>query len=128
MPLIGEKRPLTLSNAAQAPDAPGVYALFGDGEVTYYGSACNGQTLRSRLIAHLEGGAAPSVDPGVLFSVEVTRFALSRERALLEEHRRVSRNLPKHNRVAGPRLTRLRAAALQSADRAQVGRAGGGAR
>jgi hypothetical protein len=75
-----------------------VYALFDEAEVAYYGSAQGGSdTIRARLGDHLAGRQAPGRIKAKLFSFEVTRYPLSRERALLEEHRRATWRLPEFN-------------------------------
>ena len=111
MPIIGDKHPFTLQNVELAPDAPGVYALFDEAEVAYYGSAQGGSdTIRARLGDHLAGRQEPGRIRAKLFSFEVTRYPLSRARALLEEHQRATWRLPEFNasrpeRPAKPALT-----------------------
>jgi len=69
MPIHGDKHRFTRKNVELAPDAPGVYALYADGEVAFYGAADGGETIRSRLSDHLWGrdmrgrGARPATDP-----------------------------------------------------------------
>jgi excinuclease UvrABC nuclease subunit len=101
MPINGDKHRFTRKNVELAPDAPGVYALFDNREVTYYGWARGGSdTIRARLCEHLTGRQAPGRAAAKLFSYEVTRYPRSRERALLEEHRRKNWRLPEYNVVA----------------------------
>jgi hypothetical protein len=98
MPIIGDKHRLTRKNVELAPDAPGVYALFESGEVAYYGRAQGGSdTIRFRLLEHLAGRQSPGRVKAKLFSYEVTRYSASRERALLEEHRRRTWSWPEYN-------------------------------
>jgi hypothetical protein len=97
MPILGEKHRFTRSNVELAPNAPGVYALYVGDEVAFYGAAGAGETIRSRLSEHLGGRQAPGRDAARAFSYEVTRFPMSRERALLEEHRRRTWRLPDYN-------------------------------
>lgn len=98
MPIIGDKHRFTRENVELAPEAPGVYALFENGQVAFYGRAQGGaDTIRLRLSEHLEGRQAPGGVDAKLFSYEVTRFAASRERALLEEHHRRTRLWPTYN-------------------------------
>jgi hypothetical protein len=98
MPIIGDKHRFTRKNVEQAPDAPGVYALFEDGAVAFYGRAQGGgDTIRVRLGEHLAGRQAPGRVKAKLFSYEVTRYPASRECALLEEHRRLTRVWPAYN-------------------------------
>lgn len=97
MPIRAERRPFTRQNVDLTPEQPGVYALYTDEGVAYYGAARPGETLRSRLAAHLQGQHAPSHGAAKLFNFEVTRFPMSRESALLEEHRRSKSRLPPYN-------------------------------
>ena len=55
---------LTKPNVDRAPAAAGVYALFADDELIFYGRALGGaETIRSCLQAH-QGGTAPAATPG----------------------------------------------------------------
>ena len=49
---------------------------------------------------HLAGRQAPGRVKAKLFSYEVTRYPMSRERALLEEHKRNTWRLPEYNVAA----------------------------
>jgi len=98
MPINGDKHRFTRRNVELVPDAPGVYALFDEAEVAFYGSARGGgDTIRARLGDHLAGRQAPGRVRAKLFSFEVTQYPRSRERALLEEHRRATWRLPEFN-------------------------------
>lgn len=98
MPINGDKHPFTRRNVELVPDAPGVYALFDEAEVAYYGSAQGGSdTIRARLGDHLAGRQEPGRNHAKLFSYEVTHYPLSRERALLEEYKRDTWRLPEFN-------------------------------
>jgi hypothetical protein len=101
MPIFGEKHRFTRKNVELAPDAPGVYALFDDGKVAYYGRAQGGSdTIRRRLNGHLAGRQPPGRVKAKLFCFEVTHYPLSREQALLEEYRRGNWHLPEYNMLA----------------------------
>lgn len=100
MPILTEKHRFTTENVDLAPDLAGVYALYVDGEVSFYGAARGGETLRWRLSQHLQGHHPPGREGAKLFNFEVTRFPLSRERALLEEFRRIACRMPRFNEVA----------------------------
>jgi hypothetical protein len=100
MPIIGERQRLTRKNVQSAPAAAGVYALYVEGELAFYGAARGGEhTIRSRLSEHLAGRGSPSGLKAAMFSYEVTRFPMSRECALLEEHRRTNHTLPPFNQA-----------------------------
>ena len=50
MPIIGDKHRFTRKNVELVPEAPGVYALFAEAEVAYFGRAQGGaDTIRARL-------------------------------------------------------------------------------
>lgn len=97
MPIAAQKRLFTRKNVELAPDQPGVYALYTDDGVAYYGVTGPGETLRSRLAAHLQGQRTPGRGTATLFNFEVTHFPMSRERALLEEYKRTRWRLPPYN-------------------------------
>jgi len=97
MPIRAERQRFTRKNVELAPEQPGVYALYTDEGVAYYGAARTGETLRSRLVAHLQGQQAPGRGAAKSFNFEVTQFPMSRESALLEEHKRSQWRLPPYN-------------------------------
>jgi excinuclease UvrABC nuclease subunit len=106
MPINGDKHRFTRKNVDLVPEAPGVYALFDESEVAFYGRAHGGSdTIRARLGEHLAGRQAPGRVRAKLFSFEVTQYPLSRERALLEEHKRNTWRLPEFNAPAQRALT-----------------------
>jgi hypothetical protein len=98
MPMTGEKHRFSRKNVELlAPEVPGVYALYADDGVAFYGAARGDETIRSCLVEHLWGRQLPGRDEAEAFSFETTRFAMARATALLDEHRRVSRRLPRYN-------------------------------
>lgn len=98
MPINGDKHRFTARNVELAPEEPGVYALFDERDVAYYGRAEGGRdTIRARLGDHFAGRQPPGRVKTKLFSFEVTRYPMSRERALLEEYRRHTWRLPEFN-------------------------------
>lgn len=97
MPIQGEKHRLNRKNVDMAPAAEGVYALFADEELTYYGAAGRGETIRDRLVGHLAGGREQGRPSITTFSYEITSYPMSREAALLEEYRRKNRSMPRFN-------------------------------
>jgi hypothetical protein len=100
MPIKGEKHPLNRKNVDLAPASSGVYALFTEHEVTYYGAARQGETIRDRLGRHLSGQHPPGRAGATAFSYEITGYPKSRESALLEEHRRSNQRLPRFNGIS----------------------------
>lgn len=98
MPLIGYKAPFTDAFIRNAPESAGVYALYKNGQVTYYGRAQGGSvTIRSRLASHKAGYEGPCTQSSVEFNYEVTSYPVTRERELLEEHQRIYGRLPACN-------------------------------
>jgi hypothetical protein len=98
MPMTGEKHRFSRKNVElMAPELPGVYALYAEDGVAFYGAARGEETIRSCLVEHLWGRQRPGRDEARAFSFEITRFAMARATALLDEHRRASRRLPRYN-------------------------------
>lgn len=97
MPILGERQRLNRENVDRVPETTGVYALYIDGEIAYYGAAGGRETIRSRLAEHLFGYTQPGRASARHFSFESTRYPLSRECALLEEHKRQKWCLPTYN-------------------------------
>lgn len=97
MPIFGQAKRFTRKNVDLAPDEAGVYALVVEGDVAFYGCSRGDETIRSRLRDHLSGRQAPGREVVKSFSYEVTRFPMSRECALLEEHMRRTWRLPTYN-------------------------------
>lgn len=102
MPIFGDKHRFTRNNVDLAPNQPGVYALYVDSEVAYYGCTRDRETIRGRLHDHLLSRQEPGRSTIKLFAYEITRFPLARECALLEEHRRMTWRLPRFNQPPRP--------------------------
>jgi hypothetical protein len=114
MPILGERHRLNRENVSRAPNTSGVYALYVDGEIAYYGAAGGRDTIRSRLAEHLIGWTQPGRAAARQFSFEVTRFPLSRECALLEEHKRQRWRLPTYNVRPRPTATSRPPSAIEA--------------
>lgn len=84
---------------AGAPDEPGVYVLWQQDEVIYYGRAeGRGEgyaTIRSRLIGHYAAGS-----PASHYSWEISREPAARESELLREFKETFGRLPRLNEAA----------------------------
>lgn len=80
---------------AGAPVEPGVYTLWQNGEVIYYGRAQAGATIRSRLQEHLAAGAEATH-----YGWEISREPAARERELLAQFREAFGRLPRLNQAA----------------------------
>jgi hypothetical protein len=89
--------PFTPSLVGQAPEAPGVFALWQSGGIVYYGHASGGSaTIRKALGEHLEGRAFG--DRRVTgCSWEVAADPGERLRALLKEYELAHRCTPLWN-------------------------------
>jgi hypothetical protein len=76
-----------------APAQPGVYALWQDDELVYYGRAVGSATIRSRLLEHFAGQNVPATH----YSWEICDDPAAREAELLEEYRRRFQRVPRDN-------------------------------
>jgi hypothetical protein len=79
-----------------APDNPGVYALWQDGEMIYLGRAAS---IRQSLTAHLER-PDPCVRPSTHYSWELALSPEAREAEILAHFRQRHGRLPRCNRQA----------------------------
>lgn len=77
---------------AGAPDDAGVYALWDDEEVIYYGRAEGASTIRLRLLEHYHAGLRATH-----YSWEICANPASRDAELLQEHQRAFGRLPRYN-------------------------------
>jgi hypothetical protein len=83
---------------AGAPAEGGIYALWEDDELVYYGRAMGGDaTIRSRLLEHLAGPQGQSVTH---YSWEICRDPVGREAELLREYRGIFGRPPRYNAQA----------------------------
>jgi hypothetical protein len=83
-----------------APDSPGVYALWRDGQVIYYGRAAGeGATIKACLIEHIAGHRGPTTRGATHYSWEITRTSAAREVELLSEFWTSFRRFPIGNQV-----------------------------
>jgi len=83
-----------------APKDPGVYALWREGELIYYGIAHgDGATIQSRLLDHLAGRANLCTADATHYSWELSRDPVRRERELLLEHEAQASCLPRCNEL-----------------------------
>ncbi len=98
MPLPSELFPITARLIAAAQEAPGVYALWEEGDVIYLGHAQGrGITIRSRLVDHFAGTLSPCTRRASHYSWEISLQPGPREAELLEEYRRAHARLPRCN-------------------------------
>jgi excinuclease UvrABC nuclease subunit len=98
MPIPRELFPFTARLIAGAPEEPGVYVLWEDGEITYIGHAQGrGATIRSRLVDHFSGTHSPCTRRATHYSWEISLKPAAREAALLEEYQQANARLPRCN-------------------------------
>ena len=95
MPVNGNKLALTRKNIENAPDEPGVYALYVGGHMIYYGSAEN--SIQSSLLAHMSGGEGDCTAVANVYSCELALNPVSRQKELLKEYKRAYGVLPHCN-------------------------------
>lgn len=98
MPISSELFPFTARLLAGAPEEPGVYALWEDGEITYIGHAGGrGATIRSHLVDHFAGTLSPCTRRATHYSWEISLKPAAREAELLEDYRKANARLPRCN-------------------------------
>jgi hypothetical protein len=82
---------------AVAPELHGVYVIYNGNEIIYIGRAIGiGVTIRSRLQDHLR---EVGIGSGTGYAYEITEYAATRERELLQEYQRLYGRLPRYNFV-----------------------------
>jgi hypothetical protein len=88
----------TEMNIKRAPARAGIYALYGDGEVIYYGHALGGHaTIQSRLKGHIAGCDSPCTRGARTFSWETCPDPAARDAALLTAFEQLHKSLPRCN-------------------------------
>ena len=79
--------PFSAALIAAAPEEPGVYLLWQEGEVIYIGRAAGRDTtIRSRLVDHFSGREGVCTRSTTHYSWELSRDPAEREAQLLQEH------------------------------------------
>jgi hypothetical protein len=98
MPIVGNRYPFTEDYVAIAPAQAGVYAIYNQGGVIYYGHALGGLvTIRSRLEDHISGREGVCTRWAYEFRYEECADPPAREQELLEEYRREHGTVPRCN-------------------------------
>jgi hypothetical protein len=103
MPLANRPWSFNALVISGAPAEPGVYALFEDDEIVYYGCAFQGATIQSALYEHLvraragEGGCLQRV---TRYSWEISYRPRLREAELLREFEAANQRAPRGNQPA----------------------------
>jgi excinuclease UvrABC nuclease subunit len=77
--------PFNADTLAHAPELPGVYTLFRDGEIIYFGRA--DRNLRARLESHLRGDEGPCTQQATHYETETTFSYILREEQLIAAYR-----------------------------------------
>jgi hypothetical protein len=100
MPIISRHwsfNPLVISGA---PEEPGVYALFEDDEIVYYGCAMHGSTIQSALsevLARVRAGRGGCLQRVNRYTWEITYRPRLREAELLREFEAANQHPPRGN-------------------------------
>jgi len=92
MPIDGNKLQFTETNVNLSPDKPGVYVLYVQGHLIYYGSS--EKSIRSRLQDHFSGREGDCTRATNVFGFEVSSTPLKREQALILEYKTAFGVLP----------------------------------
>ena len=98
MPIASPRYAFTQTMVAGAPADPGVYALWENDELIYYGHARGpGATIQSCLKSHLERAHACTTR-ATHYGWEISANPAVREAELLREFERTHKKLPRCNR------------------------------
>jgi hypothetical protein len=100
MPITNRHWTFSATVISGAPTEPGVYALYEDDEVVYYGCALHGTTIQSALYEHLariRSGEAGCLERVNRYSWEITYRARLREVELLREFEAANQRAPRCN-------------------------------
>jgi len=91
--------PFTLLDVRRAPAERGIYALWENDELVYYGFALGGDvTIRSSLKDHRMGLSGSCTARATHFSWEICRAPVRREAELLKEYRASHKTPPRCNK------------------------------
>ena len=101
MPVHGDYFKFAFENLAFCPTYKGVFSLHDGDETIYIGKADEADGLRGRLQAHRRGDLGPCTQQATAYRRELHTDPSARQRALLEEHRRIYGRLPRCNELNG---------------------------
>jgi hypothetical protein len=97
MPIASPRYAFNAIMVAGAPPDPGVFALWENEELIYYGRALgNGATIQSRLREHLETGVH-GTGCATHYGWEIAANPRAREAELLREFEKMQGRLPRCN-------------------------------
>jgi hypothetical protein len=103
MTFAGGRYRFTSTMIDGAPDDPGVYALWQNEELIYYGRASGaGLSIQRALLEHLAGRAGPCTEGATHYGWEISLDPAAREAELLAEHEALFKRLPRCNEGSGP--------------------------
>ena len=101
MPIASPRYALTQTMVGGAPADPGVYALWENDELIYYGHVRGGRaTIQSCLRQHLDGGNG-CTSRATHYGWEISANPPVREAELLREFERAHKRLPRCNSRRG---------------------------
>ena len=101
MPVASPRYEFNATMVSGAPPDPGVFALWENDELIYYGRALGeGATIQSRLREHLENRSAYCTGRATHYGWEITSNPRLREAELLREYERAHGRLPRCNAKA----------------------------
>lgn len=98
----GGRYRFTRSMVEGAPADPGVYALWENDELIYYGRATGGDLhIQSALFEHLDGRAGRCTERATHYGWEISLDPAEREAELLAEYQNTFKRLPRCNQSGG---------------------------
>ena len=105
MPIADQTfRVFSAENVNNAPDVPGVYALFVPNSSGGYGTIYYGRakvSIRQRLQRHLNGDEGPCTQEATHYKREINSSPVTREVELLEQFEAAHGSLPRCNERVG---------------------------
>lgn len=98
----GKTYSFTKENVDGAPETAGVYALYQNGTLIYYGRAQGGSvTIRSRLQSHQRGDEGACTKKATDYKRETLTNPVTAEKELLEHYEKQNGKLPSCNSRIG---------------------------
>jgi hypothetical protein len=102
MPFAGGRDRFTRNMVEGAPADPGVYALWENEELIYYGRASgNAISIQLALMDHLSGRGGACTERATHYGWEITVDPVAREAELLSEYKATFKRLPRCNQARG---------------------------
>jgi hypothetical protein len=102
MPIANRQWSFNPMVVSGAPDEPGVYALFEEDEIIYYGCAVHGSTIQSALfeiLTRVRDGHGGCLQRVTRYSWEITHRPRLREAELLREYEQAHQHPPRCNQA-----------------------------